>query len=81
MRHPAQASPTEPTFCLVPTACTRSCLCSLSCLPLPFPQEFVSGIDGIPEGAKQELLQLTPGTYVGNAAQQAKDIRKHLAAL
>lgn len=44
-------------------------------------QEFVSGIDGLPEGAKQELLQLTPGTYIGNAAQQAKNIRQHLAAL
>ncbi|KAL4425851.1 hypothetical protein ABPG75_009867 [Micractinium tetrahymenae] len=44
-------------------------------------QEFVGGVDGIPEGAKQELLQLTPATYIGNAAQQAKNIRKHLAAL
>lgn len=41
----------------------------------------MSGIDGIPEGAMAELLQLTPATYIGNAAQQARNIRKHLAAL
>ena len=41
----------------------------------------MGGIDGIPEAAKQELLHLTPATYIGNAAQQAKNIRKHLAAL
>ncbi len=28
----------------------------------------------IPESAKEELMALTPGTYVGNAAQQAKDL-------
>jgi adenylosuccinate lyase len=44
-------------------------------------QAFVTGIDGIPEAAKAELLALTPGTYVGNAAAQAKDIRKKLAQL
>lgn len=44
-------------------------------------QEFVGGVDGIPEAAKQELLQLTPATYIGNATQQAKNIRQHLAAL
>ena len=41
----------------------------------------MGGIDGIPEGAKAELLALTPATYIGNAAQQAKDIRRQLAAL
>ncbi|KAI3438554.1 hypothetical protein D9Q98_000982 [Chlorella vulgaris] len=44
-------------------------------------QEFVSGIDGIPEDAKAALLELTPATYIGNAAQQARDIRTRLAAL
>ena len=44
-------------------------------------QEFVNGIDGIPAAARAELLALTPATYVGNAAQQARDLRKHLAAL
>lgn len=48
---------------------------------LPSPQEFVSGIDGIPPAAQAELLALTPATYIGNAAQQAKDIRARLAAL
>lgn len=44
-------------------------------------QEFVSSIDGIPEGAKKELLALTPGTYIGNAPAQAKDIRRQLKNL
>ncbi|PRW59008.1 adenylosuccinate lyase [Chlorella sorokiniana] len=44
-------------------------------------QEFVGGIDGIPPAAQAELLALTPATYIGNAAQQAKDIRARLAAL
>jgi len=41
----------------------------------------VGGIDGLPEDAKQELLHLTPATYIGNAAEQATNIRHHLAAL
>ena len=44
-------------------------------------QEFVGGIDGIPADAKAALLELTPATYVGNAAAQARNIRKQLAAL
>lgn len=53
-----------------------------SLLPPPsLAQEFVSGIDGIPPAAQAELLALTPATYIGNAAQQAKDIRARLAAL
>lgn len=35
--------------------------------------DFVDSLD-IPEGAKAELKQLTPHTYVGNAADQAKAI-------
>lgn len=34
---------------------------------------FVSGLS-IPEAAKQELLALTPQSYIGNAVAQAKDI-------
>ena len=34
---------------------------------------FVESLD-IPESAKSELMELTPGTYVGNAADQARDI-------
>ena len=37
-------------------------------------QAFVSQLD-IPQEAKQALLALTPGTYIGNADQQAKAIR------
>jgi adenylosuccinate lyase len=33
-------------------------------------QAFIAGLD-IPEPARQELLALTPATYIGNAAQQA----------
>ena len=35
--------------------------------------DFIRGL-ALPETAKQELLALTPATYVGNAATQAKDI-------
>ncbi len=38
-------------------------------------QNFVSTLD-IPETAKAELLALTPSTYIGNAAIQAKQIKK-----
>lgn len=34
---------------------------------------FVDSLD-IPEAAKAELMELTPGTYIGNATQQARDI-------
>ncbi len=36
-------------------------------------QDFVNGLD-IPDSAKQELAALTPATYIGNAAAQAKTI-------
>ncbi len=42
-------------------------------------QSFVEGLDGLPENAKKSLKHLTPGTYIGNAAQQAKDLGRHLA--
>ncbi|VUD56544.1 Adenylosuccinate lyase [Thalassocella blandensis] len=35
--------------------------------------DFVKGLD-IPEQGKQQLLSLTPASYIGNAASQAKDI-------
>ncbi|GAB4823975.1 hypothetical protein N2152v2_011021 [Parachlorella kessleri] len=44
-------------------------------------QEFVNGIDGLPADVKEGMLQWTPGAYIGNAAQQARDINKHLQAL
>ncbi|MEP1216244.1 MAG: adenylosuccinate lyase [Marinobacter sp.] len=34
---------------------------------------FVDSLD-IPDSAKAELMELTPGTYIGNATQQARDI-------
>ncbi len=36
-------------------------------------KEFIQGLE-IPEAAKQELLALTPATYIGNAATQARRI-------
>lgn len=37
-------------------------------------QNFIDGLDGLPEEAKEYLRTLTPATYIGNAAQQAKNI-------
>ena len=39
--------------------------------------DFVAKLD-MPEEAKKALREMTPATYIGNAAQQARDIRKHL---
>jgi len=36
-------------------------------------REFVEGLD-LPESARQELIQLTPASYIGNAAAQAQRI-------
>ena len=36
-------------------------------------QAFISGLD-IPEDAKQDLMQLTPRTYIGNAIEQARQM-------
>ena len=36
-------------------------------------REFVSKLD-IPDKAKQELMDMTPASYIGNAIEQAKDI-------
>ncbi len=44
-------------------------------------QEFVSGIDGLPDKAKADLAQLTPATYTGNAAAQAKQVRAEVEKL
>ena len=36
-------------------------------------REFVEQLD-IPDTAKQQLIEMTPSSYTGNAADQAKDI-------
>ncbi|KAK9833423.1 hypothetical protein WJX81_003868 [Elliptochloris bilobata] len=41
-------------------------------------QEFVAGLDGIPEDARAALMALTPASYVGNAAAQARAVREFL---
>lgn len=37
-------------------------------------QNFVDSLEGLPEEAKQELRDMTPASYIGNAASQAKNI-------
>lgn len=44
-------------------------------------QNFVDGLDGLPEEAKQTLREMTPGSYIGNAANQAKNIELALTIL
>jgi adenylosuccinate lyase len=42
-------------------------------------QAFVEALgDTVPEDAKKALAELTPGTYVGNAAAQARALKQHL---
>lgn len=41
-------------------------------------QEFVAGLDGLPDDAKAALAAMTPATYVGNAEHQAKALKQHL---
>ena len=44
-------------------------------------QAFVEALEGIPGHAKQALQAMTPASYVGNAAEQAQQLRTHLAQL
>jgi adenylosuccinate lyase len=44
-------------------------------------QEFIMGVEGVPDAVRKELLELTPGRYVGNATEQARDVRRHVNAL
>ena len=44
-------------------------------------KQFVQGLEGLPREAQARLLAMTPASYVGNAAAQARDIRRQLAAL
>ncbi|MDX1351508.1 MAG: adenylosuccinate lyase [Thiomicrorhabdus sp.] len=44
-------------------------------------QNFVDGLEGLPADAKQYLRDLTPATYIGNAAQQAKQIELAITML
>lgn len=44
-------------------------------------QRFVAGIDGLPQEAKDRLSQMTPASYIGNAAQQARALPTLLAEL
>ena len=44
-------------------------------------QNFVDGLDGLPEDAKQYLRELTPATYIGNASVQAASIELAITML
>ena len=44
-------------------------------------QNFVDSLEGLPEDAKQYLRELTPGTYIGNAAKQAANIELAITIL
>ncbi len=37
-------------------------------------QAFIEGLDGIPDETKARLIEMTPATYVGNAAEMARRI-------
>lgn len=43
-------------------------------------QDFVSKLTDLPESARSALAQMTPATYIGNAAEQVShlDARLHL---
>uniref|UniRef100_A0A061RBC5 Adenylosuccinate lyase n=1 Tax=Tetraselmis sp. GSL018 TaxID=582737 RepID=A0A061RBC5_9CHLO len=41
-------------------------------------QDFVRGIEGIPEDVKEEMMGWTPMNYTGNAAEQARTLEKYL---
>jgi adenylosuccinate lyase len=44
-------------------------------------QNFVDSLEGLPEEAKQELREMTPSSYTGNAASQAKNIELAITML
>lgn len=67
-----RCSTLAPAVLLCPTPRCCCVVCVLTRAELL--QEFVEGLDGIPDDAKAALKQLTPATYIGNAAEQAKQI-------
>jgi len=40
-------------------------------------REFVSTLEGLPAEEKKRMMELTPATYTGYAAQMAKDVQKY----
>jgi adenylosuccinate lyase len=44
-------------------------------------RDFIRGVQGLPDDAKQTLLGLTPASYVGLAAQQARAVRAQIEEL
>eukprot|EP00879_Flechtneria_rotunda_P010075 GHRR01010533.1.p1 GENE.GHRR01010533.1~~GHRR01010533.1.p1 ORF type:complete len:543 (+),score=160.53 GHRR01010533.1:171-1631(+) len=44
-------------------------------------QAFVAGLTDLPDDVRQDLQQLTPWKYIGNAAQQAKQLQQQLKHL
>ena len=43
--------------------------------------EFVAGLEGVPEEVRAELAELSPATYTGNAAAQARGLAADLERL
>ena len=41
-------------------------------------QSFVAGLVDLPEEARAALAAMTPASYVGNAAEQAADLKNHM---
>ena len=59
----------------------RACACApLSPLPPSRHSTFTLALE-IPQAAKEQLLLLSPATYIGNAEAQARALPAHLAAL
>jgi hypothetical protein len=52
-------------------------LCA-ACPRFHFLQSFVAGLEDLSPEVRADLQQLTPWTYVGNAADQAKQLAQHL---
>ena len=40
-------------------------------------QEFVDGLEGVPDEAKAQMRGWSPATYLGNAVYQARHVRDH----
>lgn len=44
-------------------------------------REFVESLEALPAEAKQSLVALSPASYLGNAQQQAQQLKQHLQFL
>lgn len=63
--------------CAFTVVCAHVAELELMCV---LSRDFTAKLD-IPKEAKAALLALTPASYVGNAAHQARQLQKHMAVL